>query len=204
MTKTPLPSPVPTVTYRTDWSRLSVSGTHLNQTHTLSTSTTRKLEEYYICTYTLSSMSIWLQHICNKYIHHKTRKLIRNANAQYSTGCLLLMLFACLAFSDSRNQTAGVWNGFDPGESRSGMVAGGRDASELLLLSLRAYITSIVTSACRNGRKCHGSRMWWQTQSCISRPFPACFAMTNDWLRTISKAIRIKYQPFQGSAKFKF
>jgi len=38
----------------------------------------------------------------------------------------------------------------------------------------------------------------------ISRTFPACCAVTNDWLGTISKAIRIKHWPFQGSAKFKF
>ena len=36
-------------------------------------------------------------------------------------------------------------------------------------------------------------------------PFsPVCRTMTDDWLETISKAIRIKYRPFQGSAEFKF
>lgn len=69
--------------------------------------------------------------------------------------------------------------------------------------SVRGKTAFILTPQHLFGQRCNGSRKGVEEmEPWLAAAFPACSAMTNDWLRTISKAIRIKYQPFQGSAKF--
>lgn len=67
--------------------------------------------------------------------------------------------------------------------------------------SVRAMIT-FISSQRLVGQRCNGSRnAVAKREPWLAAAFPACSAMTNEWLRTISKTIRIKHQPFQASAK---